>query len=55
MIKTPSTYNLNVTKDGGDVDALTGATISSRAFGDAVQMAYDEFIKNNEALKELKN
>lgn len=53
--KNPSTFNLKVTKDGGEVDALTGATITSRAFGEAVQMAYDEFIKNNDALKELKN
>ncbi|UMB60150.1 RnfABCDGE type electron transport complex subunit G [Lutibacter sp. A80] len=53
--KNPSTYNLKVTKDGGEVDALTGATISSRAFGEAVQMAYDEFLKNNDALIKLKN
>ncbi len=53
--KNPSTFNLKVTKDGGEVDALTGATITSRAFGEAVQMAYDEFMKNNDALKELKN
>lgn len=31
---------LNVTKDGGDVDAITAATISSRAFLDAVNRAY---------------
>jgi electron transport complex protein RnfG len=53
--KNPSGFNLKVSKDGGEVDALTGATITSRAFGKAVQMAYDEFIKNNDALKELKN
>jgi len=53
--KDPSKFNLKVTKDGGEVDALTGATITSRAFGEAVQMAYDEFIKNNGALKDLKN
>jgi len=53
--KNPSTYNLKVTKDGGEVDALTGATITSRAFGEAVQMAYDEFMKNNGSLIELKN
>ena len=53
--KNPSDFNLKVTKDGGEVDALTGATITSRAFGEAVQMAYDEFIKNNDALKEIKN
>ena len=45
--KNPSTFNVKVTKDGGEVDALTGATITSRAFGEAVQMAYDEFEKNN--------
>jgi electron transport complex protein RnfG len=53
--KNPSTFNLKVTKDGGEVDALTGATITSRAFGEAVQMAYDEFMKNNSSLIELKN
>ena len=31
---------LAVTKDGGDVDALTAATISSRAYVDAVNRAY---------------
>lgn len=51
----PSKFNLKVTKDGGEVDALTGATITSRAFGEAVQMAYDEFMKNNSSLIELKN
>jgi len=53
--KNPSVFNLKVTKDGGEVDALTGATITSRAFGEAVQMAYDEFMKNNGLLIELKN
>lgn len=53
--KNPSTFNLNVKKDGGEVDALTGATITSRAFGEATQMAYDEFMKNNEVLKTPKN
>lgn len=53
--KNPSAFNLKVTKDGGEVDALTGATITSRAFGEAVQMAYDEFMKNNSSLVELKN
>mgnify|MGYP002640547077 CR=1 FL=1 len=45
--KNLAAFNVKVTKDGGEVDALTGATITSRAFGDAVQMAYDEFVKNN--------
>lgn len=43
MGKNPSNYKLKVTKDGGDVDAITAATISSRAFCDAVQRAYDSF------------
>ncbi len=44
--KDPSSFNLKVTKDGGEVDAITGSTITSRAFGEATQLAYDEFIKN---------
>ncbi len=51
----PASYNLKVKKDGGDVDALTGATITSRAFGEATQMAYDEFMQNKETLKTPKN
>lgn len=39
--KDPATYRLSVTKDGGDVDAITAATISSRAFCDAVKRAYE--------------
>ncbi len=39
--KNPETYKLLVKKDGGDVDAITAATISSRAYCDAVQKAYD--------------
>lgn len=34
---------LSVSKDGGDVDAITAATISSRAFLDAVNRAYSAF------------
>jgi len=41
--KKLATYNLTVTKDGGDVDAITAATISSRAFCDAVKRAYDTY------------
>tara|TARA_R110000787_G_scaffold86285_9_gene184079 strand:- start:12115 stop:12660 length:546 start_codon:yes stop_codon:yes gene_type:complete len=45
--KNPSTFNLKAKKDGGEVDALTGATITTRAFGEATQQAYDVFINNN--------
>ncbi len=44
--KNPANFNLKVTKDKGEVDAITAATISSRAFSDAVQRAYDTFEKN---------
>lgn len=49
--KNPKNFTLQVKKSGGDVDAITAATISSRAFCDAVQRAYDELEKrggNNE-------
>ena len=38
--KNLSEKQLTVTKDGGEVDAITAATISSRAFLDAVNRAY---------------
>jgi len=43
--KNPADFNLKVKKDGGQVDALSGATITSRAFGQAVQQAYDSYMK----------
>ena len=39
--KNPADMTLAVKKDGGDVDALTAATISSRAYVDAVARAYN--------------
>lgn len=41
--KNPAEMNLSVKKDGGDVDALTAATISSRAYVDAVARAYNAY------------
>ena len=41
--KNPETFHLSVKKDGGDVDAITASTISSRAFCDAVETAYKTF------------
>ncbi len=38
--KNPKGFKLKVKKDGGDVDAITAATISSRAFCDALKRAY---------------
>ena len=48
--KNPATFKLMVKKDGGDVDAITAATISSRAACDALQRAYKAFI-NKQAVK----
>jgi len=39
--KNPVDFKLMVKKDGGDVDAITAATISSRAYCDALQRAID--------------
>ena len=38
--KNPKTTKMQVSKDGGDIDAITAATISSRAFLDAIDRAY---------------
>jgi electron transport complex protein RnfG len=43
--KNPAVFQLKVKKDGGSVDAITAATISSRAFCDAVQRAYNTLEK----------
>ena len=41
--KDPAKFSLSVTKDGGDVDAITASTISSRAVCDALRRAYRTF------------
>ncbi len=43
--KSPASMSLKVKKDGGDVDALTAATISSRAYVDAVARAYNALVQ----------
>jgi electron transport complex protein RnfG len=43
--KNPEQFILKVKKDGGPVDAITAATISSRAFCDAVQLGYNTLQK----------
>lgn len=45
----PATANLTVSKDGGEVDAITAATISSRAFLKAVNAAYSAYSQQNPA------
>ncbi|MEF9923209.1 MAG: RnfABCDGE type electron transport complex subunit G [Muribaculaceae bacterium] len=44
LLRNPSKENMTVTKDGGTVDGITAATISSRAFLGALKDASDAFI-----------
>jgi len=46
--KNPGEISLKVTKDGGVIDAITASTITSRAFCDAVQRAYDAYMKGGQ-------
>ncbi len=43
MGKNPESFNVAVKKDRGDVDAITASTITSRAYCDAVNRAYEAF------------
>lgn len=43
--KNPAEFALKVEKDGGPVDAITAATISSRAYCEGVQRAYNTLEK----------
>lgn len=46
--KNPNEVKFTPTKDGGDIEAITASTITSRAFLKAVQSAYDAFIKSQQ-------
>ena len=46
--KNPGTCNFTVSKDGGDIDAITASTITSRAFLLAVKNAYDNVIAKHD-------
>ncbi|MDR2010282.1 MAG: RnfABCDGE type electron transport complex subunit G [Bacteroidales bacterium] len=48
--KDPQNENIKVKKDGGVIDAITAATISSRAYSDAVQRAHSAFMVHNEKM-----
>lgn len=41
--KVPGKNKMTVSKDGGEIDAITAATISSRAFLDAVNKGHEGF------------
>jgi len=44
----PAQFNMKVVKDGGGIDAITAATISSRAFCEAAQLAFDSYEKGGQ-------
>lgn len=46
--KNPANFSLKVKKDGGDVDAITASTISSRAYTEAVQRAYNAIMEGGQ-------
>lgn len=41
--KNPENFKISVKKDGGDVDAITASTITSRAYCEAVNQAFNTF------------
>lgn len=43
--KKPSEESFKVNKDGGEIDAITASTITSRAFLSSVKTAYNVFIE----------
>ena len=50
--KNPGRNNLAVKKDGGEIDAITAATISTRAFSDAVERAYKSLEKTGQLVND---
>lgn len=48
--KNPGACNFTVSKDGGDIDAITASTITSRAFLLAIKNAYDKVYGGADAL-----
>lgn len=50
--KNPGTCNFTVSKDGGEIDAITASTITSRAFLGAIKKAYDELYGDKKPLSE---
>lgn len=45
--QVPQSESFKVRQDGGEIDAITGATITSRALIDAIQRAYQGYVKFN--------
>jgi len=47
--KSPTENNFTVSKDGGEIDAITASTITSRAFLEALVRAHNSYTKKSEA------
>lgn len=47
--KNPKTTKFSVSKDGGDIDAITASTITSRAFLDGIVRAYNTYMSSVDA------
>lgn len=47
--KNPTSHSFKVSKDGGDFDAITASTITSRAFLEALVRAFEAYEKNENA------
>jgi Na+-translocating ferredoxin:NAD+ oxidoreductase subunit G len=45
--RNPADFRLRVRQDGGDVDGITATTISSRAYCEAVQRAWDVYMNKD--------
>jgi len=52
--KNPQSHQFEVTKDGGDIDAITASTITSRAFLDALTRAFEAYNNTNQQLETKK-
>ena len=50
--KNPADFKLRVRKDNGDVDAITASTISSRAYSEAIERAYESFMNYKSGITE---
>jgi Na+-translocating ferredoxin:NAD+ oxidoreductase subunit G len=46
--QNPETFRIKVKKDGGDVDAITASTITTRAYCEAVQRAWETYTKGGQ-------
>lgn len=49
--RNPGEFIMKVRQDNGEIDGITASTITSRAYCDAVQLAYDVFIEEKGDIK----